>query len=318
MINILLLKLLEKTLGKSETKTKGNYSFRCINKQCNSLKKGYKKLEINTITDIENNNKWNCWDCGVRGKKIKTLFDYIKIDNENYDELNKILGTCYKQNIIPLDKKVNLPEEFISFIDLKKTNIISKHALKYLIKDRGITFEDIIKCNIGFCEYGEYKNKIIIPSYSLEGILEYFVARDFMDSSYNKISASKSSKDIIGFESLINWNNPITICEGAFDAIAIKRNAIPLFGKNISNKLKKRIYCNDVKKIYLSLDNDALLNTFDITKKLIEMGKEVYVVRLDKKDPSELGFEKFTKLLHNVRPFTFSDLLKLKMELKKI
>jgi hypothetical protein len=43
-----------------------------------------------------------------------------------------------------------------------------------------------------------------------------------------------SDKNIIGFENMINWNVPIVLCEGAFDAIAIKRNAIPLFGKNIS------------------------------------------------------------------------------------
>ena len=47
----------------------------------------------------------------------------------------------------------------------------------------------------------------------------------------------KVSKDIIGFNLFINWNEPIVIVEGAFDAIAVKRNAIPLFGKVILDKL---------------------------------------------------------------------------------
>jgi hypothetical protein len=47
------------------------------------------------------------------------------------------------------------------------------------------------------------------------------------------------SRDIIGFELFINWNVPIILCEGVFDAIAIKRNAIPLLGKTIQKVNEK-------------------------------------------------------------------------------
>jgi hypothetical protein len=45
------------------------------------------------------------------------------------------------------------------------------------------------------------------------------------------------------------------------------------------------------------------------------MGKEVYLIELEGKDPSDLGFEKITDLLHNARPMTFSDFLLKKMML---
>ena len=57
---------------------------------------------------------------------------------------------------------------------------------------------------------------------------------------------------------MINWNVPIVLCEGAFDAISIKRNAIPLFGKNISKKLMQKLVTSEVKKVYLALDKDAI------------------------------------------------------------
>ena len=56
------------------------------------------------------------------------------------------------------------------------------------------------------------------------------------------------SKDIVGFELHINWNYPVCLVEGAFDAIAIKRNAIPLFGKTIPDQLKHRIIENKTDK----------------------------------------------------------------------
>ena len=65
------------------------------------------------------------------------------------------------------------------------------------------------------------------------------------------------SKDIVGFELHINWNYPVCLVEGAVDAIAIKRNAIPLFGKTIPDQLKHRIIENNVKTIYICLDKDA-------------------------------------------------------------
>ena len=51
---------------------------------------------------------------------------------------------------------------------------------------------------------------------------------------------------------------PIILCEGLFDAMAIKRNAIPLLGKNIQSNLMKKIVTSVVNKIYIALDRDAI------------------------------------------------------------
>ena len=312
MVNEQLVGLLETVLGKGKETSKGNYSFHCP--KCKHPKP---KLEVNCIITTTKENPWHCWVCdSFKGKTIKSLFHGLKIPEGKYEELNTILGTSYKfkpEELIQ-EYKVELPKEFQTFINLHKSNIIGRQALSYLLKDRKITFEDIIKHNIGFCETGKYKNKVIIPSYSKEGKVEYFVARAFDDSSH-KIDAPKSDKNIIGFESLINWDLPITISEGPFDAISIKRNAIPLFGKNISQKLRNKLVLNKIKSIYLALDEDALKNTLKLAEELISLGKKIYIIRLKGKDPSSVGFEKFTKQIHQLRPFTLMDLMKLKMEI---
>lgn len=314
MVDPILLSLLESVLGKGTPTSKGNVSFVCPFHTSNPP--GKRNFEVNLITNKRNENPSACWGCGAKHKTLKTLFSHLKLPQNKFDQLNSILGTTYKQDKIKVDIKVELPKEFTPFISLKKQDIISKHALKYLMKDRGLTYADIMKHNIGFCETGKYKNMIIIPSYSSKGNLDYFVARTFSEEATKRIKAPQSDKDIIGFESLINFDLPIIICEGAFDAISIKRNAIPLFGKIISPKLRNKLVLNKVKSVYLALDEDAIKNTIQITEELISLGKKVYVMRLKGKDPSSVGFEEFTKQIQQLRPFTLMDLMKLKMEIK--
>jgi DNA primase len=100
----------------------------------------------------------------------------------------------------------------------------------------------------------------------------------------------KVSKDIIGLELHINWDMPIVLVEGVFDAIAIKRNAIPLFGKTISNTLKKRIVERKVKNIYICLDLDARKQALETAEYFMSNGIDVYFVELTGKDPSDMGF----------------------------
>ena len=48
---------------------------------------------------------------------------------------------------------------------------------------------------------------------------------------------------------------------------------------------------------------------------LLNEGKEVYLVNLDEKDPSEMGFDNFTNLIQNTYPLTTYDLMAKKIEL---
>ena len=102
-------------------------------------------------------------------------------------------------------------------------------------------------------------------------------------------------------------------CEGPFDAIAVKRNAIPLFGKTIPTKLKKEIYKNKVKLIYIALDSDAIVDSLKIAEEFMNNGINIYFINLTDKDPSEIGFNEFLTLKRNTEIFKFSDLIKLKL-----
>ena len=309
MVNSILVGLLDSVLGKGSPTARGNYAYKCP--FCTHHKK---KLEINMVPNAKGENPWHCWVCDAKGNTLVGLFKKIKVDREKIFELKSALGFSEKRrDDIEEVIKIELPKEFISMYEANPKSIMAKHAALYL-KNRGIKKEDIIKYNIGYCESGRYANMVIIPSYNENGSLEYFVGRSFEKDPRKKFDAPHSNKNtLIGFANLINWNVPVILCEGPFDAISIKRNAIPLFGKNVSKKLMQKLVTNDVKKVYIALDKDAIKNTLKLSEEIMNSGKEVYIVELEDKDPSEMGFENFTKLIQKSSPLTFSSFFSLKL-----
>jgi DNA primase len=140
------------------------------------------------------------------------------------------------------------------------------------------------------------------------------VARNFNEHSPVKYKNPPMSKDIVPFELFINWSSPLVLCEGMFDALAIKRNAIPLLGKHIQRELMKKIVTSQVKKIYIALDKDALKESVRFCEHLMNEGKEVYLVDLKEKDPSEMGFKSVTNLIQTTTPLTDFDLMAQKLQ----
>ena len=266
------------------------------------------KLQINIVTQ-----KWHCWVSSQGGHKLYQLFKKVNATQEQLIELREIVGESksLSSNQEKVKEKVCvLPKEFLP-LENKHSSTVYKHAMFYLNK-RGITKEDILKYGIGYCEEGLYTNRIIIPSYDENGQLNFYVGRDIFESKM-KYRNSPTHKDIIGFDLFINWDEPIVLCEGPFDAIAIKRNAIPLFGKTILSKLKRKIIEKKVKTIYISLDTDAVSDAMKMVEDFMNHNIDVYFVKLTEKDPSDLGFEKVTKLLKETDKMKFSDLMRMKL-----
>ena len=305
MVNELLVNLVNSVLGTGKRTARGNQAYTCP--FCHHHKP---KLEVNFTENKQGNNPWQCWVCGKKGKTIKSLFKQVQVDATYFQELGKLVKNVTAEDIEIVHNILELPKEFKTFIHNK--DLTARHALAYL-KKRNISNQDILKYNIGYCNSGPYNNMIVVPSYDNSGKLNYFTARSFEKDPFTKYRNPETSRDIIPFELFVNWDLPIILCEGPFDAIAIKRNAIPLFGKNIQSNLMKKIVTSKVQKIYIALDTDALKQALGFCEQLLDIGKEVYLVEMQGKDPSEMGFENFTKLVQTVSPLTQYNLMEKKL-----
>ena len=302
-----LLSGIEGILGKGHKRARDNYAFNCP--FCNHRKP---KLEINMATNEEGKNFWECWVCQTRGQSIRSLFRQLQTPKDIAAGILKYLpkGTYidYKELSI-----VEIPKEYQPLHSASSESIIANLVKKYLY-ERGLTNNDFIKYGVGYATTGEYGGRVIIPSYNGSNQLNYFIARTY-DGNYFKYKNPDVSKDIIFFENFINWNAPIILCEGVFDAIAIRRNAIPILGKSISTALYTKILTSNVQDIYIALDTDARDKALQIAEQLLNQGKRVYLINLQQKDPSEMGFEAFTKLVQKAEELDLHGIMLHKLDL---
>jgi DNA primase len=293
---------LSNALG-SYSNLKGNeLAFHCP--FCNHHKQ---KLQVNTETQ-----KWHCWTCNSGGKKLTSLLKRLDVDRKTISIIREIYGDS---NYNPQNEDegtkvyIQLPKEFKSLSEVPKGfNPEYKHAMFYL-SQRGISIKEIIKYNIGYCTEGLYAKRVIIPSYLSDGQLNYFVSRSYYPEEKMKYKNPPISKNVICLESQINWNEPIILCEGVFDAITIRRNAIPLLGKFPSRQLVEKIFMSGVSDIIISLDNDAINESLKAAEYFRKQGINVKMMYMKDKDASEIGYEKFYEELKKTKEFSSDELL---------
>ena len=266
------------------------------------------KLQVNIQT-----GKWHCWVSNQGGHNLFQLLKQVNADRSLYKELSdSIGGSFFSSEKTNKDNKqiLSLPKDFKPLWN-GGDSVQKQHALNFLY-NRGVTEEDILRYNIGYCLSGTYQNRIIVPSYDGDGQLNYFVGRDFYKGGM-KYKNPPVPKDIIGFDLYINWNEPIVLCEGVFDAIAIKSNAIPLFGKTLLPKLYSKITEKRVKHIIIALDEDAYKDSLTLISRFHEMGISVNFVNMKGKDPSELGYKKMIHQVLSSKEVNFKELMRMKI-----
>jgi len=298
-----LIHLLERALntrGKKLTKT-DEYMF------FSPFVSHYKpKLQVN----IES-QKWHCWISNQGGHSLYSLFKKINADGIYFNELKDIVFVPTDRNQVESKVIVSLPREYQSLSSPSKS-LFYKHAINFL-NHRGLNEIDIKKYKMGFCDNGVYQNRIIVPSYDDNGLLNYFVGRSFMGDNM-KYKNPNVSRDIIPFDYFIAWKYPIVLCEGVFDAISIRTNAIPMLSKKPPRSLLQKIFEKKVKTIYIALDDDAKKDAYRLSEFFRDFGIDTKVVNLPKdKDPNDLGFDKMTDLIDNTISSSFSDMIQARL-----
>lgn len=182
--------------------------------------------------------------------------------------------------------KIVLPRE------MKRVTHTSK-VPKYATS-RGLTRAICLRHNIGWCDSGYYKNRLIVPIYDLKGSLVSFVARwmgkpsdDIKKVLYPK--GSKTSQYLFNHK-IAATKKTIVITEGVFDAIAVGSCAVALFGKHASKtQLGLLAELGQTRKLVVMLDTDAQNEARDLAEDLTVVSRDVRLARLASgiKDPGD-------------------------------
>ena len=177
----LIVELLTDILGypNNHYTHKGQISFDCpVCSDIKGLDKGDGKgnLEVNYFKGV-----YKCWSCSETHSThgyINKLF--WKWGNKKQRQTWKLISP---EEFKPKSKtydKIELPEDYISFEKGNKLTIPHKEALNYLLK-RNISYEMIIKHSMGYTTQGDYRGRIIIPSFNENDKINYFVARSYIN-----------------------------------------------------------------------------------------------------------------------------------------
>lgn len=301
------LEILKDIFG-SHHKTGSEYLFYCP--KCKHHKR---KFSIN----IEK-NKWHCWICEYRGANlsriVKRYGSFLQRQEwEKYSsniDLDISLDSLFSSEQENKEEEITLklPKEFISLAN-NNLPLSSLEPLKYL-QSRGVGKQDILRWKIGYCKTGEYKNRIIIPSFNNDGFVNYFVARSYNKREWPPYKNPNVSKDIIFNQLYIDFKNDLVLVEGVFDAINAT-NAIPILGSSLreDSKLFQEIIKWDT-TVYVALDPDAEKKAMYLIKSLLLYGIEVYKVDVSGyKDVGEMPREEFQKRKDGAEQITNDDYL---------
>ena len=146
--------------------------------------------------------------------------------------------------------------------------------LNYLRK-RAVEQKDVLYWKIGYCASGEYKKRIISPSFDEDGYCNFFTCRRFDPNVLPPYLNGPGNKDIIFNELLIDWERDVPLVEGVFDAIVAGENSIPLLGSTLrDSRLFRKIVKNDT-PVLLGLDADAHKSRVKLVKALLAYDVEV-------------------------------------------
>ena len=260
-MSIMVIDILEDFLGEPRkiNKDTGQIAFDCP--ACSEDKgmpqgDGKGNLEINY-----NKGVFKCWSCQdtnhMHGPVIKLLKRYGTPKNQR-DYLLVKPESEVVQDKERVDIELTLPEGYKKLSECAPNDFKYGMALAYLRK-RGITDEIIKEFDIGYTFKGMFFNRIIIPSYGVDGKLNYFIARWFA-KEYTKIKylnpVEPKKTDIIFNEGRINWDATIYLVEGVYDHI-VTPNSIPLLGKYITDDLLYKLYTKAKSYVVVLLDSDA-------------------------------------------------------------
>ena len=301
-----LVNLLAEIFGLPRKFDHGNVEVEYNCPHCDNRRNKY-NLAVNTDQLF-----FHCWACGYKGMVARLFWDF---GNDRQQMEFKTIDTYQA----PKDKKKSPPLVLTGFRTMKqewKDSVTYRAARRYL-KDRNIGKDLIDKWDICYSEEGKYRDRVIIPSRTLDGKMEYFVARDIFDTQKLKYKNPPSEKaDIIFGEKFIDWGKPVVITEGAFDALVLY-NAVPLLGSKIEGhtKLLRKIFdCHT--PIILGFDEDKAGReaNIEVGKYLMNLGISIYTIVGNEYGDLAKAYEKAGKeyiigLIRNAQPFDELDML---------
>lgn len=300
------IKLLESAFGESSLANSGkNISVVCPACKDNS-KTSSKKKKLSVCLE---KGIYHCWVCESKGKNVASFANYHGSISQNiYAEIIQVFDLDTELDTQDEKKEIFTPSDFsLLFTDNTRNGMIAK---RYLRK-RGLTLDDLLRFKIGISNEKDYINRIIIPSFSEDMKLNFFLSRTYDKNQKIKYKNCDSKKsEIIFNEYLIDWGQEVVLVEGVFDAIKSTSNTVPVLGSWIdhNHKIFQKVV-QEKSSVVLAFDPDAIHKTEKIAKNFSEYGINVKVTQNKDKDLGDMTKEEAFNYIKSAKKYEISNRL---------
>lgn len=276
------------------------------------------RLSINLETD-----NFKCWTCLKSGIGLFYLLKVSKASSQKvaeYEKVFKAKTVNKRQHKEEINYKPQLPDEYKPLIH-QTDKRLGKKYLKYL-KNRGVSDEQILKYKIGACYDGLFRERIIFPSFNIDGNLNFFNGRSIDISNslpyLNDRNAPKGYRSTVILNELnLDFTKPLVLVEGWFDLLKSIDNTSPLLGSELSAKslLVQTIIMNKTPTIFAT-DPDALQKKIlPFMKVLLSFDVPVFDVEIKPyKDIGDMTQKEGIARIENAKPVDRDYIFKKKVE----
>jgi len=261
----------------------GNISAKCIGVDCPFC--GDTGQHCGIFIDGGN---YSCWRCSEAGSFYKLLSEILGISFAEYDKLlHSIIAV---QPVVKVEEPPKV-EEIKPVILPKEFKPITEHVPLFVITfldNRRISLETCTKYNLGYCQFGEYAQRIIIPIY-INNELVAFQARAAVDHASLRYKTSKVAINNYLYK-YDDIDKRMILTEGVFDALRLEDEAVCSFGTHICINQRRLILQKKLNELIFCWDGDAYMKAYKQALWFKPFIDRIKVIRLPKtEDPDSLG-----------------------------
>lgn len=247
------------------------------------------KLTINVDSGL-----FHCWKCGKKGN-FTDLVTALRRFNRSIDPSNyRDKETKRKPLSVTTTEEIPWPEDYHQLT--RKTMGETAMLARYYLNNRGIDDNMIVMNKIGYCVYGAYSDRVIVPIFYKDKLVS-FIARDFLGNKDKKILTPPGrgtqgiKRFIYRIESAAKLGHLI-ITEGVFSALSCGPRGVAIFGKVPTTGQLAQIIAAKPQRVTVALDPDAEKEAIRLTNTLLLHVPDVrYAVFPEGEDPNSLPKE---------------------------
>ncbi len=217
---------------------KASGAYMCPKIACASRKKNQLKF---SVTFRKRGGVFRCWTCGYTGV-MRTLLEK-EFSSDKAKDIRGLLELF--EGPKKRDKRgvgLGLGDETQHFkpITMNDPSPTCSDAIAYLER-RGLRYKLTRYYNMMYAAAGRCEGRVVLPSFSKDGRMEYYTARAIDENATRKYLNPQDvmSSEIIFNERFVDWTKRLIVVEGMMDYLKLHgHNRTCLLGSSLSRESK--------------------------------------------------------------------------------